>query len=352
MTFKKTKLVLGIATATLTMSAAFLSPEALAHHSAKKHTHKASRSARSVSSRTSYSQVDALSSQVRAMQDEIASLRAAQTAAPVAAVDSAKVEELDQWMASVKAAPVIEKTKDNMMFFRGGYSHMNSPRGGTLDPTIVPGVASSINGVAVGPIGHKDAWYFGAGFDFSLNNNLFGLMDDTEVAAELMFDYKELGKGNNGLSPQEVAVVNTLRGATTTNVATVTNPNGTLNVNNAALANTNINGTTNFNLPAANTATATVSQFSLAASPKIKFLKGSAFRPWLIPVGFEMSVISPPSNAITVLQPGMQFGFGADYKVWKDLYIGADARYHQALGRIDGVNTNGVTAGGYLGLGF
>jgi hypothetical protein len=48
----------------------------------------------------------------------------------------------------------------------------------------------------------------------------------------------------------------------------------------------------------------------------------------------------------------MQFGLGADYKVWKDLYIGADARYHQQLGSIDGVRTNGFTAGGYLGLGF
>lgn len=354
MTFKKTKLVLGIATATLTMSAAFLSPEALAHHSAKKHTHKASRSARSSSSSYSagYSQVDALSAQVRAMQGEIASLRASQ-AAPVASVDSAKVEELDQWMASVKAAPVIEKTKDNMMFFRGGYSHMNSPRGGTLDPTLVPGYGlASVNGVAVGPIGHKDAWYFGAGFDFSLNNNLFGLMDNTEVAAELMFDYKELGKGSNGLSPQEVAVVNTLRGATTTNVASVTTPAGVAIPPNAQFAGNKINGTTNFNLPAANTATATVAQFTLAASPKIKFMKGSAFRPWLIPVGFEMNVISPPSNAITVLNPGMQFGFGADYKIWKDLYVGADARYHQSLGRLDGINTNGVTAGGYLGLGF
>ncbi|MFI3218196.1 MAG: porin family protein, partial [Methylococcales bacterium] len=231
----------------------------------------------------------------------------------------AKVEELDQWMASVKAAPVIEKTKDNMMFFRGGYGHANGTRGGTLDPTVVPGVGQSVNGVAVGSLADKDAWYMGAGFDFSLNNNLFGLMDNTEVLAELMFDYKELGrKGQNGLSAQEVGVVNTL----------------------------------GFNLPAANTKTATVNQFTLAASPKVKFMKGSAFRPWIIPVGLEINVISPPSDAITVLSPGMQFGLGADYKIWKDLYIGADARYHQQLGSIDGVRTNGVTAGGYLGLGF
>jgi outer membrane murein-binding lipoprotein Lpp len=313
MTFKKTKLVLGIATAALTMGAALVSPQAMAHKAKKAHHH-------SSSAQPSYSKVDALESQVRMMQEELAALKAAQTsAAPVVDADTAKVEELDQWMASVKAAPVIEKTKDNMIFFRGGYGHANATRGGTVDPTVVPGVGASINGVAVGSIADKDAWYMGAGFDFSLNNNLFGLMDDTEVLAELMFDYKELGRrGQNGLSVQEVGVVNSL----------------------------------GFNMPAANTKTATVNQFTLAASPKIKFMKGSSFRPWIIPVGFEINVVSPPSDAITVLSPGMQFGLGADYKIWKDLYVGADARYHQQLGSVDGVRTNGLTAGGYLGIGF
>jgi hypothetical protein len=315
MTFKKTKLVLGIAT--LAMGAALVSPQALAHKSSKKHHHTPKSS--SYSHESSYSKVDALEAQLRAVQDEVAALRAQQAAGGATPATTAKVEELEQWAASVKAAPVIEKTKDNMIFFRGGYGHSNATRGGTLDPTNVAGVGSSINGVTVGRINDKDAWYMGAGFDFSLNNNLFGLMDNTEVLAELMFDYKQYAKaGNNGLSRAEVGVVNSL----------------------------------GFNLPAANTQTATVSQFTLAASPKIKFMKGSAFRPWLIPVGFEINVISPPSDAITVLNPGMQFGFGADYKVWKDLYIGADARYHKTLGTTDGVRTDGVTAGGYLGIGF
>lgn len=210
-----------------------------------------------------------------------------------------------------------------MVFFRGGYGHANANRGGTVDPTSVAGI-NNRNGVTQGltgsnGIGDQDQWYFGAGFDFSLNDNLFGLMDKTEVLAELMFDYKQLGeRQNNGLSPTEVAVVNSL----------------------------------GFNIPAANTESATVNQLTLAASPKIKFFKGSAFRPWLIPVGFELNVISPPSDAITVLNPGMQFGAGADYKIWKDLYVGADARYHYSADNVDGVRTDGVTAGGYLGIGF
>lgn len=321
MTFKKTKLVLGITTATLTLGVALVSPQAMAHKTSKKHHHTSSHTAA-----PSYSKVDALEAQVRMMQDEIAALRTQQQAAPVAAVDTAKVEELDQWMASVKAAPVIEKTKDNMIFFRGGYGHANATRGGTLDPTVIPGFAANRNGIANGPITDKDAWYMGAGFDFSLNNNLFGLMDDTEVLAELMFDYKELGtRGFNGLS----------------------NAPGQLGVANAAAV-----GILPVNPLSANSQRATVNQFTLAASPKIKFMKGNAFRPWIIPVGLEINVISPPSDAITVLNPGMQFGFGADYKLWKDIYVGADARYHQTLNSSDGVRTNGLTAGGYLGLGF
>ncbi len=320
MTFKKTKLVLGIATATLTLGVALVSPQAMAHKTKKPHHHQSTQ-------QPSYSKVDALEAQLRAVQEEVAALRSQQAAAvPVVSADTAKVQELDQWMASVKEAPVIEKTKDNMMFFRGGYGHSNATRGGTLDPTTVPGVGSSINGVANGRMADKDAWYMGAGFDFSLNNNLFGLMDDTEVLAELMFDYKQYAQGSaNGISN----ATNNLGVANAANVGlAVVAP---LTVNNQA---------------------ATVSQFTLAASPKIKFLKGSSFRPWLIPVGFEVNVISPPSNAITVLSPGMQFGLGADYKIWKDLYVGADARYHQSLGSIDGVRVNGVTAGGYIGLGF
>ncbi len=172
----------------------------------------------------------------------------------------------------------------------------------------------------MGPISDKDAWYFGAGFDFSLNDDLFGLMDDTEVLAELGVNYTELGTQQpNGLSPQETATI-----AAATGIV----------------------------LPAANTESATVNMATVSASPKIKFLKGSAFRPWLIPVGFELNVISPPSDAITVLTPGMVFGAGADYKIWKDIYVGADVRYHYAPGDVDGINVNAFNAGGYLGIGF
>ncbi|WP_024297952.1 hypothetical protein [Methylomicrobium lacus] len=294
-----------IAAAALALAGIVSAPEALAASKAERVAEAASNKA------------DALEAQLQAMQNEINSLRAA--AAQPTCNNCEKVQELDQWMQQTKSAPIKVETKDNLAFFRGGYNHMNRGRGGTLDPTDVPGVGSNRNGVAVGSISDQDGWYFGAGFDFSINDDLFGLMDNTELAAELLIDYRQLAeKKSNGLSPQETAVLASL----------------------------------GVDLPAANTQSATVNQLTLSASPKIKFMKGSKFRPWVIPVGLELNVISPPSDAITVLNPGLGFGAGADYNLWKDIHIGADARYHLSLDDVDGVDTDGVTAGGYIGFGF
>ncbi|MEI7841036.1 MAG: porin family protein [Methylococcaceae bacterium] len=314
----KTKLVLGVTTTLLAFAAATVAPEAAAHAGKKAHKHAKKAAtyqttethSSSFSHSSSNAKVDALESQLQSMQAEIRSLRAASGHHQVDP-DTAKVQELDQWMQSTKEHKEHHnKTdKDNMVFFRGGYGYNVDKRGGTLDPTGTTGGAPF-----AGAIGDHGAWYFGAGFDFSLNDNLFGMMQGTEVLAELMFDYKQLGeRKGNGLTPAIGAATG---------------------------------------LPVANAQTATVNSLSLAASPKIKFLKGSNFRPWLIPAGFELSIISPPSDAITVLNPGMMFGAGADYKIWKDIYAGADVRWHQSFDNLDGVNTNGVTAGGYLGLGF
>lgn len=315
----KTKLALGVTTTLFAFAAATVAPEAAAHASKKAHKHakkaatyqttETHSSSFSHSSNSSNAKVDALESQLQSMQAEIRSLRAA-SGRPHIDPDTAKVQELDQWMGSMKEHKEHHKSdKDNMVFFRGGYGYNVDKRGGTLDPTAANGV-----GALNGAISNRDAWYFGAGFDFSINDNLFGMMQGTEVLAELMFDYKQLGERKaNGITPAIGAATD---------------------------------------LPGVNNQTATVNSLSLAASPKIKFLKGSNFRPWLIPAGFELSIISPPSDAITVLNPGMMFGAGADYKIWKDIYAGADVRWHQSFDNLDGINTNGVTAGGYLGLGF
>ncbi len=318
MMFTKTKIALGVA-ATLFAFNASADHHAADHHHAAKHaahvetveTHTSSFS----HSNTSNAKVDALEAQLQAMQSEIRGLKAAANHHAVDP-DTAKVQELDQWMNTVKHEEHHGKSKDNMVFFRGGYGRNNESRGGTVDPTNASGTGGLINGA----IGDQDAWYVGAGFDFNINDNLFGMMNGTEVLGELMFDYKQLGdRKTNGLT--------------------------------SFLSDAVVNGGKS-PVGAINSESATVNALTLAASPKIKFFKGSNFRPWLIPVGMEITVISPPSDAITVLNPGMMFGAGADYKIWKDIYAGADVRYHHSFDTMDGVNPDGITAGGYLGLGF
>jgi len=208
------------------------------------------------------------------------------TAAPQASAD--ELGDLKARIANLEKADAeqVAASKDNMVFFRAGYARNNEVR----------------TDILTGTGNNQDGWYFGAGFDFSLNDDLFGLHDGTEVIAELMFDYKDFGT-----APTKSAVGG---------------------------------------------GTVTLTQFSLSASPKIKFLKGSDFRPWIIPAGFALHVISPPSSGVTVLQPGMMFAAGADYRVWNDIYLGADIRYNLTFGDLDGVDLDGFTTGGYVGIGF
>jgi len=303
MIFKKTKLVLGIATATVTLAAAMVSPQAAAHYSKKKHVHDIHYVGTKHSHKHKHKSSKVLTRALAVTPAYVAP--AADNSALQSQIDSlnADVNRLKAQPAPV-VAPVKEDTKDNMVFFRGGYGHSNRDRNGVSINNDVNAIVYPA-GTLAAEKADKDAWYFGAGFDFSVDDDLFGLAPNTEVLAELMFDYKEFGTVKGNL------------------------------------------------LTGGPGRTVTVNQFTLAASPKIKFLKGQDFRPWIQPVGFALQVISPPSESITVLQPAMMFGVGADYRVWKNIYVGADARYHQALGgKLDSVNTNGFTAGGYLGLGF
>jgi opacity protein-like surface antigen len=293
MTFKKTQTCCAIAAATLTMAGALVSPQALAHS-------KAERIAEATNSK-----VDALEAQLQAMQAELQSLKAAQ-GAPGA--DAQKVQELDQWMQQVKSAPAKEERHhDNTLSFRGGFAQMDNARNGvSIQSDVVPLGAQDQS--------DTDGWYIGAGFDFNLTHDIWGLMDNTEVLAELMFEYKEFASAVAGNCIAQDPTCLAGVGGTPREV--------------------------------------TVNQLTLTAAPKIKFLEGSALRPWIIPFGLGLHVISPPSESITVLNPGMMFGAGADYRVWKDIFIGVDGRYHLTAGAADGVNTDGFTAGGYIGIGF
>ena len=86
-------------------------------------------------------------------------------------------------------------------------------------------------------------------------------------------------------------------------------------------------------------------------APKIKFMEGSRLRPWLIPIGLDFHVISPPSNATTVLDIGVQFGAGLEYRLYKAFHLGLDGRFHLASGATDTTNNFG-TVGAYVGIAF
>jgi opacity protein-like surface antigen len=81
-------------------------------------------------------------------------------------------------------------------------------------------------------------------------------------------------------------------------------------------------------------------------------MHGSKLRPWIIPLGLDINIISPPSDAVTVLNTGMQFGAGVDYELFRGILLGVDGRYHWAPDDIDGVDTDGFTLGGYVGFKF
>ncbi len=218
---------------------------------------------------------------------------------------AALVERVDPLSERI-GSDITEKTR--MLHFRGGFAHMMNHRNGVS-------IQSQVSPVGAQDQPDKQGWYVGAGIDWGLTRDMWGFMPKTTVFAELMFEYKQfgahvLGNGAVGNAPSVLA-------------------GGAVNPINV-----------------------TVSQFTVSASPKIKFFEGSKIRPWVIPAGLAVHVMSPPSESITVLAPGVQFGAGVDYNIWKDFFVGIEGRYHLTAGRTDNVNLSGMTAGGYVGIGF
>ena len=262
MTNNKNKLSLGIALATLTMAGALVSTAVVADDAAtaapKAAKHKAAK--HKAEAKTAYaapSKVDILEAQLRAMQDEVAALRSQVrgAAAPVAAsVDAQKVQDLDARVATVEAtsAKQVSKAKNHLIYFRGGFAGNDSSMVATTN--AVGGAAGGIQ-LPGTTKGQSDGWNFGAGIDFSLTDNMFGLIKGTELLGELDLDYVDLGTFRSGLT-------------------------------NVLLGTAALNGTY-----------ASQSMFRITAAPKIKFFEGSKLRPWIIPTGFTLNVISPPSQA-------------------------------------------------------
>lgn len=245
--------------------------------------------------------MQAMQNGMQALQGELEKVRSASTQA------TQKIENIQQREKERPIEAEVEGSKGNMVFFRGGFAHSAQHRNGLVfQSDVVPAGAQDRP--------DKNAWYFGAGFDFNLTKNTWGMVPKTSVLAELMFEYKQFSSHVQG---------NALANMPTQLIGGTPNPHSV-----------------------------SVTQLSIYASPKIKFMEGSRFRPWIIPAGFGMHIISPPGESASFFIPGVVFGGGAEYRIWKEFYAGVDARYHITGGKKDGINVDGLTAGGYLGIGF
>lgn len=298
---------------------------------ADKHTGKSSMSGSSV-------QAD-LEQRLQMMEDEMRALRSELSRTRhEAQAASDKVEahqqQMDQHLAESTSG---DDTKKDLIFFRGGFGSMEHPRNNELllnnDTLRGLGVTSQFDAK------DGDGWYVGAGFDHRLTDNLWGLTDLVALDGEVMFEYKNFGTSHNSL----------VEGATGTIAAQV--------LGSAAGPVAGVTSIEN-----------QLTQFTLTASPKIKFNGLGDFRPWIIPFGLALHVVSPPSSGVTVLNPGLMLGAGGEYKIWKDIYAGFDFRYHftgddlsykanlpAAFGGTTLYNKtkiDGLTTGAYLGFGF
>ncbi len=236
-----------------------------------------------------------------------------------------KVQVVEERVAVVNRVP---QQSNSTIFFRGGFARMNAGRGNQVFTDLFQGGRAGATGAQVFPLDDNDAkggFYVGAGIEHALTKDLWGMSDMVAVFGEIMFEWKKFD------SQKSVAVV-PAAAANLSNGA-----GGTLSVN---PDNKNI-----FNR-------IQLSQFTLTAAPKIKFNPNGNFHPWIIPAGLSINVISPPSDSGTYMTVGVMFGVGAEYEIGP-MVVGIDGRYH-ILGDDDlnGVDADGLTAGGYVGFKF
>ena len=196
-----------------------------------------------------------------------------------------------------------EDEKGNMVFFRGGWAGLTSGRGCETFTDVGTAVPSSC-----GTNNANTGYYVGGGLDLMLSKNLWGMMERIAAVGEIGVEFKRF---DSHTTAQAIPAV----------------------------------------LGANQRAKTQVTMLTVDIAPKIKFRQGSDFQPWIIPVGLDFHVISPPSNQVSYLDIGVQVGAGAEYRVWKELKLGVDGRFHLASNQTNTVNNYG-TVGAYLGIGF
>jgi len=209
-------------------------------------------------------------------------------------------------LAVCSVLPASAEDAGNMIFFRGGYAAATSDRSGELF-TDGHSFGGSSNGGSQG-------YYVGAGEDILLTRDLWGMMNGIALLGEIGVEFKRF--------------------------------------------NSNTVNNSDTNIPPGVTAASTggkskeqITMLTVDISPKVKFMQGTNFHPWIIPVGLDFHVISPTSSQTNYLDIGVQFGAGAEYRIWKELWLGVDGRFHLASNQTNTTNNFG-TVGAYVGIGF
>ena len=195
----------------------------------------------------------------------------------------------------------------NMVFFRGGWAWATDDRGNE--------VFTDAFGIA-GENDDDSGWYVGAGLDLVLTPDVWGMFPGIGVLGEIGVEFKRFDSKRVAQAVPSTCAI-------------------------AGVPSCEANLDTRVE----------ITMLTVDISPKIKLLGNSPIRPWIIPIGLDFNVISPPSNDTTYLDLGVQFGAGVDYRLWQAFHLGIDARYHVGFDQTN-VTTDFGTVGAYLGIAF
>lgn len=210
-------------------------------------------------------------------------------------------------MLAATNAAWADEAVGNQVFFRGGWVGMTSDRSGEVF-TDAFGLTGTRNGGDHG-------YYVGGGLDLVLSKDVWGMMSKTWALGEIGVEFKRFNSNRVVVAVPSTA---SLAGVTTSSVRTDT---------------------------------VQLTMLTVDIAPKIKFLEGNRLRPWIIPIGLDFHVISPPSNATTVLDIGVQFGAGLEYHLFRAFHLGLDGRFHLASNQTQTTNNFG-TVGAYVAIAF
>ena len=211
--------------------------------------------------------------------------------------------------------PRIVSAHENQVFFRGGGAFMGSNRANELFTDARNPLGSGFNDGGQG-------YYIGAGLDLLMHKNFLG-MEGMSLLGEVGLEFKRF---------TSKTVTNTGNLGVTT-ACPIGAPAGALCVTSTAPNQVQI------------------TMLTVDVAPKLKFMEKSKLHPWIIPIGLDFHVISPPSNQTNYLDIGVQFGAGLEYAIWGPFNLGVDGRYHLTANMTNTVNNFG-TVGAYVGIGF